>query len=109
MENLARLRNLIVSLITVLGLVQFESIGQPSVIDSLLLENKITAFSKNRSGDIFLAFEGGAIQNIMKVWIHLSLSAPIKLVILRGLKQGMDSKSLLSIVSFRNLPLWIDF
>ena len=61
MENLARLRSLIVSLITVFGLVQFESIGQPSVIDSLLLENKITAFSKNRSGDIFLAFEGGAI------------------------------------------------
>ena len=61
MENLARLRSLIVSLITVLGLVQFEAIGQPSVIDSLLLENKITAFSKNRSGDIFLAFEGGAI------------------------------------------------
>ena len=61
MENLARLRSLIVSLITILGLVQFESIGQPNVIDSLLLENKTTAFSKNRSGDIFLAFEGGAI------------------------------------------------
>jgi hypothetical protein len=61
MENRARLKSLIVSLIAFLGFVQFELIGQPSVIDSLQVETKITAFSKNRSGDIFLAFEGGAI------------------------------------------------
>ena len=61
MENRARLRSLTVSLIAILGLVQYELSGQPSAIDTLLLENNITAFSKNRSGDIFLAFEGGAI------------------------------------------------
>jgi hypothetical protein len=61
MENRARLKSLIVSLIAFLGFVQFELIGQPSVIDSLQVETKITAFSKNRSGDIFLAFEGGGI------------------------------------------------
>lgn len=61
MENRVRLKSLIVSLIAFLGFAQFELIGQPGVVDSLLVENKITAFSKNRSGEIFLAFEGGTI------------------------------------------------
>lgn len=61
MENRARLKSSIVSLIAFLGLVQFELIGQPNVLDSLEVETTITAFSKNRSGDIFLAFSGGAI------------------------------------------------
>jgi len=55
------LKSSIISLIVFFWFAQFELNGQSMALVSLQVENEITAYSKNRSGDIFLAFKGGAI------------------------------------------------
>ena len=67
------------SLIAGLLFTLFSSYGQSIANDTLLVKDEITAFSQDRTGNIFLTFKGGAIVKYSTTLDSLVSFSPIKL------------------------------
>ena len=79
MAHHVNLWSLRVSLIAGLLFNLFSSYGQSTATDSLLVKDEITAFSQDRTGNIFLTFKGGATTKYSATLDSLVSFSPTKL------------------------------